>query len=139
MAHDTESSEHPEAPATCGAGLAEHAAIPARLAVMFRGLAETLDLHREMLVLSDEEARREDAVYHDLATRWRRIAEEVADAAARMEAQRELPLGAHDETAWSERHLRAFTTFVKAQSEVLALLEPAARHDEQMLAAMSGG
>ena len=137
MMNDDERRDAPEAPATCGAGVAEHAAVPAKLAVMFSGLAATLELHRELLVLSDEASRREDAVYRDLAARWRSIASEVAGAAAQMAAQRDLPMGAHDESAWGERHLVAFTTFVKAQSEVLALLEPAARHDEQMLAAMT--
>ena len=121
---------------TCGAGLAEHAAIPARIAVMFEGLAETLELHRRMLVLDDADARREDEVYRDLAARWKQIAGLVAQAAAQMAAQRELPMGAHDEAAWGEAHLRAFEKFVKGQEEVLALLRVAAERDREMLASM---
>jgi hypothetical protein len=60
---------------TCGIGLAQHAAIPARMAEMFEGLAETLELHRRMLVLDDPNARKEDDVYRDLAARWKQIAE----------------------------------------------------------------
>jgi hypothetical protein len=48
-----------------------------------------------------------------------------------------LPMGRHDESAWGDRHLRAFAKFVRAQSEVLRLLETAARQDEQMLASMT--
>ena len=121
---------------TCGVGLAQHATIPARIAVMLEGLAETLELHRRMLVLNDANARKEDEVYRDLAARWREIAELTAQAAAQMAAQRELPMGAHDETAWAEPHLRAFETFVKGQTQVWALLRVAAERDEQMLAAM---
>jgi hypothetical protein len=123
---------------SCGAGVAQHAAIPARIAVMFEGLAETFELHREMLRLEDPNARREDEVYRDLAARWREISKQVAAAAAQMAAQRALPMAAHDESAWGDDHLRAFEKFVTAQSQLLALLQPAAAHDEQMLAGMTG-
>jgi uncharacterized protein YndB with AHSA1/START domain len=125
-----------EAP-TCGIGLAQHATIPARMAVMFDGLAETLELHRRMLVPDDANARREDEVYRDLASRWKQIAELVAQAARQMAAQRELPMGAHDQAAWREAHVRAFETFVKGQMQVLALLRVAAERDQQMLASMT--
>ena len=121
---------------TCGIGLAEHATIPARIAGMFEGLAETLELHRRMLVSGDPNAQKEDEVYRDLAARWKQIAELVAQAAAQMAAQRELPMGAHDQTAWGEAHMRAFEKFVKGQMQVLALLRVAAGRDEKMLASM---
>jgi hypothetical protein len=121
---------------TCGIGLAEHATIPARIAGMFEGLAETLELHRRMLVPDDLNARTEDGVYRDLAARWTKITELVAQAAAQMASQRELPMGAHDQAAWSEAHLRAFEKFVKSQMQVLALLRVAAERDEKMLATM---
>jgi hypothetical protein len=137
---DTEgTSATPEAPATCGIGVAQHAPIPAKLAVMFEGLAETFELHRHMLILDDESSRREDEVYRELAARWRSIAQQVAAAAGLMAGQRDLPMGAHDESAWGDAHLRAFEKFVKAQSAVLALLQPAAHQDEQMLASMTSG
>jgi hypothetical protein len=121
---------------TCGIGLAEHATIPAKIAVMFEGLAETLELHRRMLVPDDPNARKEDEVYRDLAARWKQIAELVAEAARQMAAQRELPMGAHNEKAWGEEHVRAFETFVKGQTQVLALLRVAAERDEKMLRSM---
>jgi hypothetical protein len=123
--------------ATCGAGLAQHAAIPAQIGVMFEGLARTLELHRTMLVLDDANSREEDEVYRELAESWRNIAQLVKSTAARMAAQRELRMGAHDETAWGGAHLAAFEKFVKAQTEVLALLQVAAERDESMLASMS--
>jgi uncharacterized protein YndB with AHSA1/START domain len=121
---------------TCGIGLAEHATIPARIAGMFEGLAETLELHRRMLVPNDPNARQEDEVYRDLAARWKQIAELVAQAAGQMAAQRDLPMGANDQTAWGEAHQRAFEKFVKGQTQVLALLRVAAARAEQMLASM---
>jgi hypothetical protein len=121
---------------TCGIGLAEHATIPAGIAGMFEGLAETLDLHRQMLVPDDPNARREDEVYSDLAARWKQIARLVAQTAAWMAAQRELPMGAHDQRVWGEAHLRAFDKFVKGQLQVLALLRVAAERDHRTLTSM---
>jgi uncharacterized protein YndB with AHSA1/START domain len=124
-----------EAP-TCGIGIARHASMPSAIGVMFEGLAETLDLHRKMLVLDDPNARQEDEVYRELAASWKAIAELVGKAAAKMATQRDLPMGAHDETAWGEAHLRAFEKFVTGQSRLLALLRVAAERDEQMLTSM---
>ena len=124
-----------EAP-SCGIGLAQHASGPAQIAVMFAGLAETLELHRTMLVLDDPNARREDEVYRDLAASWAQIARLVTEAAATMSAQQDLPMGAHDQTRWTDAHLRAFETFVKGQSRALSLLRAAAVRDEAMLASM---
>ena len=124
-----------EAP-SCGVGLAQHASVPAQIGIMFAGLAETLDLHRTMLVLDDPDSRREDEVYRDLAASWAQVAKLVTEAAAAMSAQQSLPMGAHDETRWSEAHLRAFETFVRGQSRALSLLRAAAARDEAMLASM---
>lgn len=121
---------------TCGIGVAQHATISQRLGTMFEGLAETLALHRRMLKLDDEASRREDEVYAELATRWREIAERVTAAASLMAAQRELPMGAHDESAWGDEHLRAFEKLVTAQTQAFALLRIAAPRDQAMLASM---
>jgi uncharacterized protein YndB with AHSA1/START domain len=122
---------------TCGIGLVQHATIPAKIGVMFEGLAETLELHRTMLALDDPNSRKEDDIYRELAASWTHIAHLVEKAAAQMAAQHDLPMGAHDETAWGEAHLKAFVKFVKAQSQVLAALRVAAERDEQMLASMT--
>jgi uncharacterized protein YndB with AHSA1/START domain len=121
---------------TCGVGVAQHSAIPAKVGVMFEGLAETLELHRKMLVTSDPDSRKEDEVYRELAASFRDIAERVHSAARRMAAQRDLPMGAHDESAWGADHLRAFEKFVGAQGRLLALLRVDAVRDEAMLRSM---
>ena len=125
-----------DAPATCGIGVARHAAIPGKIGVMFEGLAETLELHRKLLVLEDPKSRKEDDVYRELAATFRELAQQITGAAARMAAQRDLPMGAHDEKAWGDDHLRAFEKFVGAQGRLLALLRLAAVSDEAMLASM---
>ena len=124
-----------EAP-TCGVGVAQHAAIVAAAGVMFEGLAETLSLHRQMLRGDDPATRQEDEVNRDLAQRWTQVATQVQEAASFMAAQRNLPMADHDERAWGEAHLRAFETFVAAQSHLFALLRVAVPRDEQMLASM---
>lgn len=125
-----------DAPETCGSGIAQHAAIPAAFAEMADGLARTFDLHRRMLRLEDAAARQEDEVYRELGEMWGRIASLVKEAAARMDAQRELPEAPHDESAWGPEHAAAFEKFVKSQSHLLALLRIAAERDEQMLASI---
>jgi uncharacterized protein YndB with AHSA1/START domain len=125
-----------EAP-TCGIGLAQHATIPARIGALFEGLAETLELHRKMLVLDDPNSRKEDEVYRELAAGWQDIAQLVVTTAARMAAQHELPMGAHNKTKWGDSHVKAFQKFVKAQTQVLSLLRVATERDDRMLASMT--
>jgi hypothetical protein len=72
-----------------------------------------------------------------LAERWTDIAQLVGRTAAHMAAQHDLPMGAHDQTAWGEAHLKAFEKFVKAQTQMLALLRVAAERDDKMLASMT--
>lgn len=92
---------------SCGAGLAQHASVPAKIARVFAGLAETLDSHRALLILSDEDARREDEAYRSLAMGYRELAARVERVAAEMASYRELPACAHDEKAFGERQLGA--------------------------------
>jgi uncharacterized protein YndB with AHSA1/START domain len=121
---------------TCGAGLAQHAAVPRRVAIYFSELSETLELHREMLVLNDPVSRREDEVYRDLATSYRRIAADLKSIAQGMAAQRELPMGEHDESKWSSAHLKAFARFVHEETALASVLHKAAERDAKMLASM---
>jgi len=136
MTSDVLDDTHPADPSSCGAGLAEHAAVPRRMAAYLAELAETLELHRAMLVLDDPNSRHEDAVYKDLAASTREIATKLRDTAEQMAAQRELPMGVHDESKWSDEHLLAFARFVHEQRALTSVLQLAAPRDEQMLASM---
>lgn len=126
----------PEEAPTCGAGLAQHAAVPRRVAVYLAELAETLELHREMLILNDPASKVEDDVYRDLAASYRDVAAKLRDTAERMSAQRNLTMGAHDESKWTDKHMRAFTRFVHEQGALVSVLRVAAARDEQMLTSM---
>jgi uncharacterized protein YndB with AHSA1/START domain len=124
-----------EAP-TCGAGLAQSAKVSQRISVYLAELARTLELHRAMLVLADERSQREDAVYRDLAASYRDVASRLENTASKMGAQRELPLGAHDQSRWTDEHMKSFARFVHEQGALASLLQAATEQDEQMLAAM---
>jgi uncharacterized protein YndB with AHSA1/START domain len=129
----------PGAIETCGAGLAQHAVVPRRMAIYLAELARTLDLHRTMLVLDDENAKREDQIYRELSTSYRHIAAQLEHTAARMSAQVDLPMGAHDEGRWTHEHMKAFSAFVHEQSALASVLRMATRRDEQMLTSMQQG
>jgi uncharacterized protein YndB with AHSA1/START domain len=126
----------PAEPATCGAGLSQHAAVPRRMASYLAELAQTLELHRAMLVLDDPPSKREGDVYHELAASYREIAASLRKAADHMAAQRDLPMGAHDESKWTDEHSKAFARFVSEQGALTSVLRVAAERDEQMLASM---
>ncbi|HEX6274289.1 MAG TPA: SRPBCC family protein [Polyangiaceae bacterium] len=124
-----------EAP-TCGAGLAQHAAVPRRIAVYLAELAETLELHRVMLVEGDPASEREGDVYRELSASYRDIAQKLRDTADHMDAQRDLPMGAHDEAQWTDAHTKSFAKFVHEQGALASVLRVAAARDERMLASM---
>jgi uncharacterized protein YndB with AHSA1/START domain len=124
-----------EAP-TCGAGLAQHAAVPRRVAIYLGELAETLELHRAMLAPNDANSKNENDVYRNLAASYRDVAVKMRETADRMSAQRDLPMGAHDESKWTDMHMKAFARFVHEQDALASVLRAAAARDEQMLASM---
>ena len=126
----------PREVATCGAGLAQHAAVPRRIAVYLNELAETLELHRAMLVPENPLSKREDDVYRELAGDFQAIARQLQDTSDRMSAQATLPMGAHDESKWTDKHLHAFERFVHEQGALASVLRVAAARDEQMLASI---
>jgi uncharacterized protein YndB with AHSA1/START domain len=126
----------PPAQQSCGAGLAQHAAIPAKIAPMFAALADTLETHRAMIVLDGPDARLEDDAYRTLAASYRELAAQVEKVARQMASYRDLPPCPHDEKAFGAGQLQAFQRFVGAQSELLELLRLAAEGDEAMLASM---
>jgi len=129
----------PAAEPSCGAGLAQHATVPTKIAPMFAALADTLETHRAMIVLDGPEARLEDEAYRTLAASYRELAAQVEKVAQQMASYRDLPPCAHDEKAFGAGQLQAFQHFVKAQSELVELLRLAAERDEAMLSSMQPG
>jgi len=76
--------------ATCGAGLAHNAAVPAKLADVAGTLARNLDAHIPALDLGDPDAAREHDVYERLASR-------LDDDRAMLAAMREAVGGTGDD------------------------------------------
>jgi hypothetical protein len=124
---------------TCGRGLAEHAALPARLADVTEAMADNLQVHMTALELDDEPARQEHAVYLRLAEEQRQAAARLRSVAGEMAAARDLPMGRHDAQALASPEVGdAFQRFVKAKQELLVLLERMVEQDRRMLAEMGG-
>ena len=125
---------------TCGRGLAENAALPAKLAELTAALAEILELHRPALDLDDASARQEDVedvAYRALAAEAREAAARLQATAERMAASRDLPMGAHDVAVLAAaRNTAAFRTFVQHERALLALLQQRLKSDQAMLAAL---
>jgi hypothetical protein len=100
---------------TCGKGLAEHSALPAKVAELEDALAENLETHQKT------------------------IAAQLRETARHMAGYRDLPMGRHDERAFADPTLfEAFERFVKVEEELLALLQAAVERDRQLLAAFGG-
>ena len=124
---------------TCGKGLAEHAALPAKLAELEDALAENLETHQKTLDLSDGNSRQELDAYVSVAREHRSIAAQLRETARHMAGYRDLPMGRHDERSLADpKVFEAFEKFVKVEEELLALLQAAVERDRQMLAAFAG-
>jgi len=122
---------------TCGKGLAENSALPAKLADVVEAMAGNLQVHMAALELDDEPARQEHAVYLGLVEEQRQAAGRLHAVAAEMAAARDLPMGRHDsETMRSPEVGDAFRRFIKAKQDLLTLLQRMAEQDQQLLAHM---
>jgi hypothetical protein len=124
---------------TCGKGLAEHSALPAKLAELEDALAENLEAHQMTLDLSDGNSRKELDAYVTLAREHRAIAAQLRQTAEHMAGYRDLPMGRHDERAFADPKLfDAFEKFVRAEEDLLVQLQAAVERDRGMLAGFAG-
>jgi hypothetical protein len=124
---------------TCGEGLAEHSALPAKLAELTASLAENLEVHTKALNRTDETAERGYGVYLKLVQEHRKIAALLQATAEEMAASRDLPMGRHDAKAMSSPAVvEAFERFVAVERELAGLLEERVREDAKLLAEMGG-
>ena len=124
---------------TCGRGLAEHSALPARLAEVTEAMAGNLQVHMQALELDDEAARQEHAVYLRLAEEQRQAAARLRAVAGEMADARDLPMGRHDQSAMASPEVAdAFRQLVRAKQNLVTLLQAMAEDDQRMLAAMGG-
>jgi hypothetical protein len=124
---------------TCGQGVAEHSVLPAGLAEVAEAMAANLEIHTKALDRDDEAARQERAVYLRLARAHRQAAAGLRAIAEDMSAQRELPMGRHDEKMLaSPEVVETFQRFVMAKQELSVLLQQLLEQDRRMLAEMDG-
>jgi hypothetical protein len=77
---------------TCGQGLAHHSQLPAAMGDVLAGRATNLELHMTALDLSDENARKEQAAYSELAAVHRTVADRLQVIARQMAGYRNLPM-----------------------------------------------
>jgi hypothetical protein len=123
---------------TCGQGLAEHSALPAKLGELIDAVAENLEVHLAALDPTDEATEPERAAYVELTRQHRDLAARLRTIGREMAGYRDLPMGRHDPSAMaSPRVFAAFEAFVQREEELLALFHYRLAEDRQMLAAMS--
>lgn len=119
---------------TCGKGLAEHAAIPAKIAEFLRALGENLGAHISTIDLGDANGREEHEAYVDLSKEYMRIAARLSETAKRMRGYRDLPAARHHEDALGDpRLVEAFEVFVALERELAGMIGESAENDARLL------
>lgn len=122
---------------TCGKGLAENSALPAKLGELLSAMAGNLEAHRKALDLTDPNSRAEDEAYEKLLKQLRQIAAQLSLTANEMAGYRDLPMGRHDQEAMTHPRVgEAFQKFVQHKRELLELLEQTEERDGKLLKAM---
>jgi short-subunit dehydrogenase involved in D-alanine esterification of teichoic acids len=122
---------------TCGQGLAERSALPAKLGELAASLADNLEVHTRALDLSEQNAKEELAVYQKLVQQHRAIAAQLETVGEDMAGYHDLPMAKHDLEAMSSNAvLTAFDRYVKVEQELLGLLERRVEEDQAMLVEM---
>ena len=122
-------------PLTCGRGLADRSALPARLSALAAAIADVLESHQQTLDLTDDNARTELAAYQQLASDYRHLTSQLRATADRMAGYRNLPMARHDADAMGAPDiLEAFARLVERERDVAAILEKWLEEDRAMLA-----
>jgi hypothetical protein len=122
---------------TCGRGLAEHSALPAKLAALLDSVAVVLDLHMRALDFTDENSNKELEAYRRLTNEHLEIAAQLHMTATEMVGYRDLPMGRHDPKAMAAPAVvDAFEKFVKLEQELATLLERRVKKDRRILIQM---
>jgi hypothetical protein len=124
-----------EEPRTCGKGLAERSALPARLGALAAAMADVLETHQQTLDLTDDNATLERTAYQLLANDYRPLASRLRETAALMAGYRDLPMARHHAHAMLAPEVRgSLANLVERERDVAALLESWIDEDQAMLA-----
>jgi uncharacterized protein YndB with AHSA1/START domain len=127
-------------PETCGLGLAERSAVPAKLGALSAAMADNLEKHQRTLDLTDNNAKAEREAYEVVASALRSAAAQLQTTADRMVGYRGLPLARHDEDALSSPEIRdAFARLIEREDDLSALLSTLIQRDRAMLGGESVG
>jgi len=125
---------------TCGRGLAENSALPAKLGDLTESVAEILETHMGALDLQDNDSRREHEAYRELVRDHRRIVAALQETARRMAGYRDLPMGRHDTSVMaSPRAVQVFERFATVEDELSSMLQKRLEADRKMLSEMRRG
>jgi hypothetical protein len=123
----------PEQP-TCGKGLEQNAALPAKLADVLDAVAENLSAHMTALDPGDQAAREERDAYAELLARHRAIVDELRALSKEMASYRDLPMAPHDPEVMRGPTLRdPFQLLVEVEKELRAYLDGRISREEEML------
>jgi hypothetical protein len=122
---------------TCGKGLADRSALPAKIAELLTALSRNLEQHVPTLDLSDPHAKTEHDAYVHLAESYRVLGDQLSKTAVEMAGYRSLPMARHDMTAMlAPGILTAFEDVARVEAELAQLLEGMITGDRQMLGMM---
>lgn len=124
---------------TCGHGIAEHAALHARLGSLLETVGTNLELHLGSLDPADEQSRPEYAAYTMLVGQHRELARGLRSLAERMASYRDLPMARHDMTVLgSAEVMAAFKALLSEQEQLAGLLREWIDRDRGLLEEVEG-
>ena len=122
-------------PRTCGKGLAERSALPARLSALAAAIADVLERHQQTLDLTDNNARAEHTAHQQLSSDYRSLTLQLRATADRMVGYRDLPMARHHADAMVAPDIReTVANLVERERDVAAILETWIEEDQAMLA-----
>lgn len=120
--------------ATCGHGIAEHAALPARLGSLLEAVGLNLQLHLGSLDPAEEASKPEYAAYTALVQHHRELSGQLLALAELMASFRDLPMANHDSSVLgSPQVIAAFEALVSEQEQLIELLRDWLERDRAVL------
>ena len=123
---------------TCGKGVASNAALPERIGALLGAVSDVLQNHTRSLNAADANGAEEVAAYRRLVEEHRGAASALAGLAATMRGYRDLPPAEHDMAKLMDAaSLEVMEALVRAQEDVLALLQQRAAQNGEMLRRMT--
>ena len=122
-------------PQTSAEGFAQRADLPARLSALMAAMVEVLEMHQQALDVTDENARMEQAAYHQLVDDYRRLTFALRTTADHMLGCRDLPMARHLAPGMvTPDNRRVLANFVERERVLAAFLNMWFEEDQALLA-----